>query len=379
MQQNLAAPLLDAASTQQRGTPNFFRSAALLIGLILLFTLAVAVFITTALPPELATLGVLAYCFGCRHGIDADHIAAIDNVTRRLVASGQRSMTVGIFFSLGHCAVVFLLCAIVICSAGVTQDQLSEWEDVGAAIGPWVAAAVLMVVGAINVGVARELLEQWRSRQARGHEHEIASLVGRCCPSFLAAIDRPWKVCWIGLLFGLGLDTATEIGLLTVSALSQPVPRYCALVLPTLFAAGMALVDSLNGLVMLWAYEWASDKGPMYRLYFSLFLTAASATLALLVGGLLALGQLAIQLPPEWRGGSTLYSFWEAITWLTDHFEVLGAATVGLFLASITAAVSLAPYCTPSLSEIERDEKAKLSQSLADYIKKGEFIVRVDI
>ena len=120
--------------------------------------------------------------------------------------------------------------------------------------------------------------------KARGHEHEIASMVGTCCPSLIAAIDRPWKVAGIGLLFGLGLDTATEIGLLTLSALGQPeTPRACVLVLPLLFASGMALVDSLNAVLMAWAYEWAADNGPMHRLYFSLFLTCASAALALLV------------------------------------------------------------------------------------------------
>ena len=109
-------------------------------------------------------------------------------------------------------------------------------------------------------------------------------MVGTCCPSLIAAIDRPWKVAGIGLLFGLGLDTATEIGLLTLSALGQPeTPRACVLVLPLLFASGMALVDSLNAVLMAWAYEWAADNGPMHRLYFSLFLTCASAALALLV------------------------------------------------------------------------------------------------
>lgn len=375
----LSQPLLDAdeAAAAVRRAP-FFRPAAFLVGAILLFTLAVALFISLALPPPMATLGILAYCFGCRHGIDADHIAAIDNVTRRLVASGQRSMTVGCFFSLGHCAVVFMLCGVVMLSADATSVQLEEWEEAGSAVGPWVAAAVLLGIGSLNLCVARDLYSQFRMRQARGHEHEIASLVGRCCPSFLAAIDRPWKVCWIGLLFGLGLDTATEIGLLTISALSQPVPAVTALVLPTLFAAGMSLVDSLNGILMLYAYEWAADHGPMYRLYFSLFLTTSSAVLAVFVGALLALGQLATQLPLPLRGGASLAGFWRGALWLNDHIEVLGAITVGCFLAAITCAIALAPMCAPSASEIERDEKAKNARSLVDYINKGEFIVRVE-
>ena len=129
---------------------------------------------------------------------------------------------------------------------------------------------------------------------------------------------------------------------------------------------------------MLYAYEWAADHGPMYRLYFSLFLTASSAALAIFVGGLLALGALATQLPAHLRGGAALDAFWGGVVFLNDHLEVLGALTVGVFLASIAGAVALAPACTPSQSQIERDDKAKLGRSLSDYISKGEFIVRVE-
>jgi len=375
----LAEPLLDAPASTSR--PGFWRSAILLIGAIVSVTAAVSIAILAFLPAPMATLGVIAYCFGCRHGIDADHIAAIDNVTRRLVASGQRPMTVGVFFSLGHCTVVMLICALVLLSSEMTSAQLEEWESAGAAVGPWVAAAVLLVIGSINICVARDLLAQWRMRQARGHEHEIASLVGKCCPGCVAAIDQPHKVFWIGLLFGLGLDTATEIGLLTLSALAEPVPRATALVLPILFAAGMALVDSLNGMLMLWAYEWASDNGPMHRLYFSLFLTAASACLAIFIGAVEALGQLAAIVPPSVHGasGTPQRAFWDATLWLSDNLELVGLGVVVAFLVAIAVAVGLAPYCTPSRTEIERDANDKLRSALTDYVKGGEYIVRVDI
>ena len=278
----LAEPLLAKPTPVDR--PPFALSAALLIGGIVAFTAVVSLTMLLLLPPSLASLGLIAYCFGCRHGVDADHIAAIDGVTRKLVAAGQRPLLVGLFFSLGHCVVVFVICGTVVASSSVTGARIEAWESAGAAVGPWVAAAVLLCLGVLNVFVARDLLSQWRLRQARGHQHEIASMVGTCCPSLIAAIDRPWKVAGIGLLFGLGLDTATEIGLLTLSALGQPeTPRASVLVLPLLFASGMALVDSLNAVLMAWAYEWAADNGPMHRLYFSLFLTCASAALALLV------------------------------------------------------------------------------------------------
>ena len=288
----LAEPLLD--NSTPRTATVMRRSAALLIGAILVFTAAVALSIVAFLPPSMASLGVLAYCFGARHGVDADHIAAIDNVTRNLIANGQRPISVGVYFSLGHCAIVFVLCGLVIASSEASSEQLEAWASAGSTIGPWASCVVLLAIGSINLCVARDLFAQWRNREARGHAHEVVSLIGRCCPSCMTAIDRPWKVCYLGLLFGLGLDTAVEVGLLTLSALAQPgVWRACAFVLPALFAAGMALVDSLNGLLMVWAYEWAAEHGPMSRLYFSLFLTTASATLALVVAALEALAQLA--------------------------------------------------------------------------------------
>ena len=371
---SLAEPLLEKSKP-----PSIAVSAAVLIGSIIAFTAAIALSIVLLLPPSIATLGLLAYCFGCRHGVDADHIAAIDGVTRKLIAAGQRPMLVGLFFSLGHCVVVFAICGAIVLSTEITGAKLEEWSSIGSAVGPWVAAAVLLCIGALNLCVVRDLLAQWRLRQARGHEHEVASLVGRCCPSLIAAIDRPWKVSVIGLLFGLGLDTATEIGLLTRSAVGRPeAPRSCALLLPLLFAAGMALVDTLNGLLMLWAYEWASDRGPMGRLYFSLFLTGASAALALAVGAAAALGQLATQRPPAWVHDGALAPLWAAPRWLSGHFELVGLGAVGVFLVAIVCAVVLAPTCTPSQKQIAAEEDAKASRSLREYVQRGEYVVRFE-
>lgn len=414
-QSELSTSLLEGGQvgTASKGKQSFARSAALLIGFILVFTSAVSLAVVFLLP-DLAVLGLLAYCFGCRHGVDADHIAAIDNVTRRLVASGRRAMTVGIFFSLGHCTVVLLLCAFVMASADATSEQLQQFARVGGGIGPWVGAAVLFTIGSVNLYFARDLLAQYRQRTAKGHEHEIASLVGKCCPALVNSIDAPHKVFWIGLLFGLGLDTATEVGLLTLSALSQPaVPRLAVLVLPLLFAAGMALVDSLNGLLLLWAYEWAADNGPMHRLFFSLFLTVASAALALAIATVEALGALAEQLPAvradcsgdDGDGGgdaggagggaggdaasaataaapsiaaSAACSFWEGVLWLNEHMELVGAATVVAFLVAISCAVLFAHRCVPSQSQVDAEDEAKRSASLASYVKKGEYIVRFE-
>ena len=364
-------------ATDKRG---FARAACLLVGLILVVSVAASLLVLIWLP-SLAVLALLAYSFGCRHGIDADHIAAIDNVTRRLVANGtgRRTMMVGVWFSLGHCTVVVLLCAAVVAGARTSSRQFEELAALGETVGPWVAAVVLLAIGSINIYTARDLIRQWKDRQARGHEHEIASLVTGCCPALIDAVDRPSRVFWIGLLFGLGLDTATEIAMLTTTAIAMPdVPPLCALVLPLLFAAGMALVDSLNAILMLWAQEWAADEGPLHRLYFSLFLTLASATLALGIGALEALGQLATV--PWVRAASPgwLQPCWEATSWLSDHLEYLGMGAVGAFLFGITLAVALAHRCVPSREAVETETQTKLRESLLSYVNKGEYIVRFE-
>ena len=364
-------------TTQKR--TSFFVAASVLVGLILVVTAAASLLVLFYLP-SLSVLSLLAYSFGCRHGIDADHIAAIDNVTRRLVeTSGRSTMTVGIWFSLGHCTVVVLLCAAVLAGAITSSSQFEELTAIGEAIGPWVTAAVLLTIGSINLCNARELHTQWKDRKMRGHAHELASLVTKCCPSFFDAVDRPSRVFWIGLLFGLGLDTATEIALLTTTAIALPdVPYLSALVLPLLFAAGMALIDSLNAVLMLWAQEWAADEGPMHRLYFSLFLTLASAALALSIGLIEAFGQLA-SIP--WlvdRSPAVLAPFWQASRWLSDHLELLGVGAVAAFLLGITLAVAFAHRCVPSREACEQEQQSKLRESLLRYVRGGEYIVRFE-
>lgn len=358
---------------------SFACAASILVGLILLVTAAASLLVLFYLP-SLSVLSLLAYSFGCRHGIDADHIAAIDNVTRRLAeTSGRSTMTVGVWFSFGHCTVVVLLCAAVLAGARTSSSQFDHLTALGEAIGPWVAAAVLFTIGSLNLCAARELHVQWKDRKARGHAHELASLVTRFCPALYDAVDRPSRVFWIGLLFGLGLDTATEIALLTTTAIAQlDVPPLCALLLPLLFAAGMALIDSLNAVLMLWAQEWAADEGPMHRLYFSLFLTLTSAVLALSIGLVEALGQLASLPWLRERSPAVLAPVWHAATWLSGHLELLGVGAVVAFFIAITLAVGLAHRCVPSREACEQETSSKLRESLLNYLRGGDFIVRFE-
>ena len=343
----------------------FAKAAGLLISLIFLVTSTIALLVLYFVP-SFSVLALLAYSFGCRHGVDADHIAAIDNVTRRLASTaGRRTMLVGVWFSLGHCTVVVLLCAAVILGARTSSQQFEALEQFGAAVGPWVAAIILVTIGSMNLCAARELRSQWRNRKALGHEHAVASLVTRCCPALVEAVDRPSRVFWIGLLFGLGLDTAAEIALLTSTAIAQPeVPPACALVLPLLFAAGMALVDSLNAVLMLWAQEWAADEGPMHRLYFSLFLTVASAVLGLGIGLIEALGQLASMPWLRDHGPHALEPLWQGAEWLSDHLELLGIGAVGAFLIATVVVVMLAPRI---VARGTQEAQSKLLESLLTY------------
>jgi high-affinity nickel-transport protein len=372
---------MSADAAEPRASDGFAKAAGILVGLILVVTASASLLVLYFLP-SLSVLALLAYSFGCRHGVDADHIAAIDNVTRRLVASaGRRTMLVGVWFSLGHCTVVVLLCAAVILGARTSSEQFESLEALGAAVGPWVAAAMLLTIGCMNLCAARELHTQWRQRAARGHAHELASLVTRCCPSLVEAVDRPSRVFWVGLIFGLGLDTAAEIALLTSTAIALPdVPPACALVLPLLFAAGMALVDSLNAVLMLWAQEWAADEGPMHRLYFSLFLTVASAILGLGIGLVEALGQLATMPWLRQNGPQALEPLWKSAEWLSDHLELLGMGAVGAFLVSTTAAVLLAPRFVISRAACEEEAQVKLRESLLSYVRRpmSEYVVRFE-
>lgn len=309
-------------------------------------------------------------------------------------------MTVGIFFSLGHCSVVVILCGCVMVGSGVSRDQVARIAQVGGFAGPWVGAAVLALVGLANIFSARDLYAQYQQRTARSHEHEIVSMVGKCCPTWISAIDHPSQVFWIGLLFGLGLDTASEIALLTISALAHPrIPQHSVMLLPFLFAAGMALVDTVNGLLMLWAYEWARDNGPSQRIFFSLFLTIASAAVALIVASLEAVGAAAAQIPSthagctgsmqggeetadsiqEHQGPQGMYCvFWETVLWLNDHLEVIGLFIVVGFFATISSAVCIATRCVPSQSQIEREDSERERALLQAYLSRGQFIVRFE-
>ncbi|ETV70111.1 hypothetical protein, variant [Aphanomyces astaci] len=289
--------------------------------------------------PVILSPALVAYSLGLRHAVDADHIAAIDNVTRSLLQRGRQSVTVGLFFSLGHSSVVVLLSVVVVCSASAVNLDTSK--SIGAIVGASVSATFLCLIGLVNAVSFVRLLQQWNAispSSSQGgdlHDDDVLTpsgvgggILASCCPSLLKVIDQPWKMYPLGFLFGLGFDTASEVALLAISALASQsgVPSWVVLVLPGLFACGMSLIDSLDGIFMLWAYGWAYIH-PAKKLFYNMFLTGLSSFVALFIGAVEAVGILVA------RG---LVTGWVAdiVLGINDNFELLGCVVIGLFVVS---------------------------------------------
>jgi high-affinity nickel-transport protein len=250
--------------------------------------------------PALLGLGVSAYLFGLRHAFDADHIAAVDDTVRLLVQKGRAPLGAGFFFSLGHSSVVFALALLAAFAASLIRRHLPGLEGLGGLIGAVVSGVFLWVVGLLNLGVLLELLRLWRLHRAgRGqvhcrphdHAHVESLLAGRGLLNRLFGrrltrmVEHSWQMYPIGLLFGLGFDTASEIALLalTAGAAAGRAPLAAVLALPVLFTAGMSLVDTADGVMMSRAYRWAL-LDPARRLVYNLGTTALSVAVALGIG-----------------------------------------------------------------------------------------------
>ncbi|MGO8916721.1 MAG: HoxN/HupN/NixA family nickel/cobalt transporter [Stellaceae bacterium] len=286
--------------------------------------------------PVLLGTALLAYSFGARHAVDADHIAAIDNVTRKLMQQGKRPIGVGFFFSLGHSSVVVLASTAIALAAATLQGRVGALKELGGLIGTGVSAGFLFLIALVNLVV---LVQLWRSfhRVRRGGRYVEADLdlflAGR---GLLARIFRPlfrfigasWQMYPLGFLFGLGFDTATEIGLLGISAAeaARGLSIWSILIFPALFTAGMSLVDTSDGVLMLGAYGWAFMK-PLRRLYYNLTITFVSVVAAAIVGGIEALGLVADKLD---RAGG----FWRDLGELNRHSGTIGCLIIGIFIAS---------------------------------------------
>ncbi|MDN0083716.1 HoxN/HupN/NixA family nickel/cobalt transporter [Crenobacter sp. SG2305] len=316
-----------------------------LYGLLLGFNLAAWAWALIAFRDHPVLLGtaLLAYSFGLRHAVDADHITAIDNVTRKLMQEGKRPVTVGLMFSLGHSTIVVVLSVVVAATAMALQTRFAEFKDVGGVIGTTVSSLFLLALALMNLMILRSVYRVFRrvKNGERYVEEDLdllladRGLLSRLFRPVFRLVTKGWHMYPLGVLFGLGFDTATEIGLLGISAASaaKGMPVWTILVFPALFTAGMTLLDTTDSLLMLGAYGWAFIK-PIRKLYYNMTITLVSVLVALVIGSIEALGLAADKL--QLKG-----EFWDAIGALNDHFGTIGYLIIGLFAASwlLSAAV----------------------------------------
>jgi high-affinity nickel-transport protein len=289
-------------------------------------------------------IGITAYTLGMRHAFDADHIGAIDNTTRKLMTDGQRPLSVGFFFSLGHSSIVFLLAAafaigIKGLSGDVSNDN-STLHKVTGLIGPTVSGSFLFLIGIINLVILYGIVQVFRRmRHGEYDEQKLEEqlnnrgLMNRFLGRATRAVKQPWQMYPLGLLFGLGFDTATEIALLATAgaAASGGLPFYAILCLPILFAAGMSLLDTIDGAFMNFAYGWAFSK-PVRKVFYNITITGLSVAVALLIGTIELLQVLSDKL--SLSGG-----FWD---WLNNlDFNLIGYFIVGLFVVTWIVALSV--------------------------------------
>ena len=279
-----------------------------------------------------AGTGILAYTLGMRHAFDADHIAAIDNTTRKLVNEGQRPLSVGFFFSLGHSSVVFVLAVLLNFGIKSLDNQVrndnSGLHTITGVVGTCVSGFFLLLIAAFNIIVLAGIIRVFREMRGGTYDDDELEeqlnkrgLMNRFLGPLARRVDTPWKIYPIGFLFGLGFDTATEIALLVLAgtAVAGGLPFYAILSLPILFAAGMSLFDTADGCFMNFAYDWAFAK-PVRKVYYNLTITGLSVFVAVFIGAIELLGLLA----QDTNLSGSFWSFLENFNINTAGFFIVG-------------------------------------------------------
>lgn len=282
--------------------------------------------------PAMAGLGALAYGLGLRHAFDADHISAIDDTTRYLLQKGERPLAVGFFFSLGHSTIVLTMSVAMVIATKTVRSAMPQLQSYGSVIGATVSGVFLWLVGILNLLVLLDILNIWRQmKRGTYHQERLAELLAqrgliwRVLGGRLQnLINHSWQMYPVGLLFGLGFDTASEIGLLALAAgvASQAVPTLAVTSLAILFGSGMSLMDTVDGVFMVRAYSWAFST-PLRKIYYNITTTSLSVAVALLIGTVELLQVLGGELSLHGR-------FFNALAAL--NFESLGYAIVALFV-----------------------------------------------
>ena len=288
--------------------------------------------------------GVLAYTLGMRHAFDVDHISAIDNTTRKLMAEGKRPLSVGFFFSLGHSTIVFILAVLLNFGIRDLDNQvkagssgLHQWTTV---VGTSVSGFFLYLIAGLNIVILFSILRVFRDlRKGKFDDDELdeqlnkRGLMNRLLGGFARRIDSPWKMYPVGVLFGLGFDTATEVALLVLSgtAVASGLPFYAILSLPVLFAAGMCLFDTLDGCFMNFAYGWAFSR-PIRKVYYNIIITGLSVAVAFVIGTIELVGLLSTEF--------NLHGpFWD--TMANFNINRAGFIIVGMFVVTWVVALAI--------------------------------------
>jgi high-affinity nickel-transport protein len=304
--------------------------------------------------PVLLGTALLAYGFGLRHAVDADHIAAIDNVTRKLMQEGKRPVTVGFFFAMGHATVVIIAAAAIAATAAALH--FDKAKSIGGILSTSVSALFLFAIAVMNLLIFRSVWQTFRHVRAGGvfAEEDFDLLLNK--RGFAARLFRPlfllirksWHMFPLGFLFGLGFDTATEVALLGISATqaSHGVSLWSIMVFPALFAAGMSLIDTTDGILMLGAYDWAYVK-PIRKLFYNMTITLVSVVIAVLVGGIEALGLIKQQM--QLSG-----PFWNVVAQMNENFNNLGFIIIGIFIIAWVASVFIYRYKDYDSLEVKR-------------------------
>ncbi|RYP63668.1 hypothetical protein DL771_009156 [Monosporascus sp. 5C6A] len=307
--------------------------------------------------PAMISPAVLSYTLGLRHALDADHISAIDLMTRRLIASGQRPVTVGTFFSLGHSTIVIITCVVVAATSGALRDRFDNFAYVGGIVGTSVSAAFLILLCLGNGWVLYRLIRRLRQvlrepephfsaeedgadedRAAANLQLESPGLLANVFRKLFRIVDRPWKMYPLGVLFGLGFDTSSEIAILGIASIqgAQGTSLWVILIFPILFTAGMCLVDTTDGALMMSLYtSKAFARDTVAILYYSIVLTAITVVVSAFIGIIQVLSLAQNVGEPEGK-------FWDGLSATSDHFEIIGGSICGLFL--LVGVVSVLVY-----------------------------------
>jgi len=337
--------VLTPAEWRRAGAMAGFVLALHAIGFILLFAVIAPHHYTLGKSGAFSVgLGFTAYALGMRHAFDADHISAIDNTTRKLMNDGQRPLSVGFFFSLGHSSIVFVLSFLLAIGvkalAGPVRNDGSALHQVTGIVGTTVSGTFLYIIAGLNFAILLGIVKIFRSMR-RGEydevalEHELShrGFMNRFFGKYTRGITQPWQMYPVGMLFGLGFDTATEVGLLVLAAgaAGAGLPFYAILALPILFAAGMSLLDTIDGSFMNFAYGWAFLK-PVRKVYYNITITGLSIVIAFAIGTIEIFGLIAQEAN---LGG-----------WFWDYFcnfdiNHAGFIIVGLFLATWVIALGV--------------------------------------